>query len=256
MTAALRHDVAGPPDAPTVVLSNSLGTTSMMWSAQAASLASRFRVVTFDTRGHGDSDSPPPPWTIDDLGNDVLALLDGLGLDRVAFAGVSLGGMLGMWLAVNAPQRVNRLVLICTSARVAAPDAYLQRATWVRANGIEPIVDAVVERWFTPTFARQHPHVVQDYKEMLAKSPVDGYASCCEAIAHMDLRADIGGIAAPTLVISGADDLAIPPSHGAAIAAAIPGASFVVVAGAAHLANVEQPDDVTTLLFEHLQEKE
>jgi len=256
MTAALRHDVSGRPDGPPVVLSNSLGTTSMMWSVQAASLASRFRVVTFDTRGHGESDSPPPPWTIDDLGNDVVALLDELALDRIDFAGVSLGGMLGMWLAVNAPGRVNRLTLICTSARISAPDAYLQRAAVVRANGIEPIVDPVVDRWFTPAFARQHPHVVQEYKEMLAKSPLDGYAACCEAIAHMDLRSDIGRISAPTLVISGADDLAIPPAHGAAIAAAIPGASFVAVAGAAHLANVEQSDEVTRLLFDHLQAKE
>lgn len=256
MTATLRHDVAGPRDAPPVVLSNSLGTTSMMWSAQALALASRFRVVSFDTRGHGESDSPPPPWTIDDLGNDVVALLDELGLDRVDFAGVSLGGMLGMWLAVNAPQRVNRLVLICTSARIAVPDAYLQRAVAVRANGVEPIVDPVVERWFTPSFARHHPRVVQEYKEMLAKSPVDGYAACCEAIAHMDLRSDLGRITAPTLVVSGADDLAIPPSHGAAVAAAVPGASFVVVANAAHLANVEQPDEITRLLFGHLQAKE
>jgi len=256
MTAALRYDVAGAPDAPPVVLANSLGTTSMMWSAQAASLASRFRVVTFDTRGHGESDSPPPPWSIDDLGNDVLALVDELGLDRVAFAGVSLGGMLGMWLAINAPQRVARLTLICTSARIAVPDAYFQRAAVVRANGVEPIVDAVVDRWFTPTFARHRPHVVQEYKEMLATSPADGYAACCEAIGHMDLRADIGRIAVPTLVISGTDDLAIPPSHGAAIAAAIPGASFVLVASAAHLANVEQADEVTRLLFEHLRAKE
>jgi 3-oxoadipate enol-lactonase len=146
--------------------------------------------------------------------------------------------------------------LICTSARLAVPDAYLQRAVAVRANGIEPIVDAVVERWFTPTFARHHPNVVREYKEMLAKSPVDGYAACCEAIGHMDLRADIGRITAQTLVISGADDLAIPPSHGAAIATAIPRASFVVVASAAHLANVEQADEVTRLLFEHLQDKE
>lgn len=256
MTAALRHDVAGRRDAPPVVLANSLGTTSMMWSAQVASLASRFRVVTFNTRGHGESDAPPPPWTIADLGNDVVALLDELRLDRVDFAGVSLGGMLGMWLAVNAPQRVNRLALICTSARIAVPDAYLQRAAAVQANGIEPIVDAVVDRWFTPAFAGQHPHVVQEYKEMLAKSPVEGYAACCEAIAHMDLRADIGRIVAPTLVVSGADDLAIPPVHGAAIAAAIPGASFVTVANAAHLANVEQSDEVTRLLFEHLRAKE
>lgn len=256
MTAALRYDVTGPPDAPPVVLAHSLGTASTMWSAQLPALATRFRVVTFDLRGHGGSDSPPAPWTIDDLGNDLLVLLHDLGLDRVSFAGVSLGGMLGMWLGANAPQRVERLVLICTSARVAAPDIYLERATAVRAKGLESFVDPVVDRWFAPTFATHHAHVVREYKETFAKLPVDGYAASCEVVGRLDLRTDIGRIAAPTLVISGADDLAIPPTHGAAIADAIPGAVFAVVADAAHLANVEQPDEVTRLMLEHLQGEE
>jgi 3-oxoadipate enol-lactonase len=185
-----------------------------------------------------------------------VALLDRLGVGRAAFAGVSLGGMVGMWLAANADDRIDRLMVICTSAHLAAPDYWQQRAQRVRANGMASIVDPVVARWFTPGFAQRRPHVVQAYKEMLAQLPIDGYAASCEAVGRLDLRDDLVRVKAPTMVVAGADDQAIPPQHGAAVAKALTGSSYVTVADAAHLANVEQPDVITRLMLDHLTAKE
>ncbi len=256
MSAALEFEAYGDSAAPPVLSSNSLGTTSAMWSEQIPELAKHCHVIAFDHRGHGKSESPARPWEIGDLGRDVVALLDRLGLERASFAGVSLGGMVGMWLAANAPERVDRLMLICTSAHLAAPEYWRDRAATVRTTGMSPIVDPVVDRWFTPTFAQRHAGVVRLYKEMLAQSPPDGYAACCEAIGRLDLRADLARVRAPTMVVAGADDQAIPPEHGVAIAKAIAGSSFFTVADAAHLANVEQPDVVTRLMLDHLPVKE
>lgn len=256
MTAALGFSVYGDAAAPALLLGNSLGTTSQMWSAQLVELARHFYVVAFDHRGHGKSEVSAQPWQIDDLGGDVVALLDQLGIDRASYAGVSLGGMVGMWIAANAPNRIDRLMVICTSAHLAAPDYWRERAAKVRANGMGSIVDPVVERWFTPAFAQRLPHVVRDYKETMAQLPPDGYAACCEVIGRLDLRADLARVSAPTMVVAGADDQAIPPEHGAKIAKAIAGSSFVTVADAAHLANVEQPDVITRLMLDHLPAKE
>lgn len=256
MTAALGFSVYGDPAAPALLLGNSLGTTSQMWSAQIPELARHFHVIAFDHRGHGKSEVPSQPWQIDDLGGDVVALLDQLGIDCASYAGVSLGGMVGLWIAANAPERIDRLMVICTSAHLAAPDYWRERAAKVRANGMASIVDPVVERWFTPAFARRLPPVVRDYKATMAQLAPDGYAACCEVIGRLDLRADLARISAPTMVVAGADDQAIPPEHGAAIAKAVAGSSFVTVADAAHLANVEQPVVVTQLMLDHLPAKE
>ena len=256
MTATLSFSTHGDVAAPPLLLGNSLGTTSDMWSAQIPMLARHFYVIAFDHRGHAKSESPAEPWEIGDLGRDVVALLDQLGVDRASFAGVSLGGMVGLWLAANAGDRIHRLMVICTSAHLAALDYWQGRARTVRANGMAAVVDPVVERWFTPNFARRFPHVVRDYKDMLAQSPIDGYAACCEAVGRLDLRLDLARISAPTMVVAGADDQAILPEHGAAVAKAIAASSFVTVADAAHLANVEQPDVIMRLMLDHLPAKE
>ena len=256
MTAALGFSVYGDAGAPALLLGNSLGTTSQMWSAQIPELARHFYVIAFDHRGHGKSEAPVQPWEIGDLGGDVVALLDRLGVDCASYAGVSLGGMVGLWIAANAPARLDRLLVICTSAHLAAPDYWRERASKVRASGIAAIVDPVVERWFTPAFARRLPSVVRDYKESMAQLAPDGYAACCEVVGRLDLRQDLARIATPTMVVAGADDQAIPPEHGAAIAKGIAGASFVTVADAAHLANVEQPSVITQLMLDHLPAKE
>lgn len=257
MTAvALHHEVAGPDGAPVVLLGSSLGATLELWEPQVPALAERFRVVRFDHRGHGRSPVPPGPYEIADLGGDVLALLDRLGAERASYAGLSLGGMVGMWLGAHAPDRADRLALLCTSAHLPNP-TWAERAAAVRAAGTtEVIADAVVERWLTPSFARERPEVAARLRATLAAQPPEGYAACCGAIERMDLRPDLGAIRAPTLVVAAADDPATPPEHGRVIAAAIPGARFELVADAAHLAGVQRPEIVTALLFDHLDPPE
>ena len=247
----LGFELTGPEGAPVLVLSNSLGTTTAMWDDQLAALQGRFRVLRYDHRGHGGSEVPAGPYTIDDLGLDLLGLLDDLGLERVSFCGLSLGGMVGMWLAARAPERLDRLALCCTSARLN-PDAFRERAARVRAGGMGPLVEEVTARWFTPGFRARAPGTVAGVAAMLAATPEEGYAGCCEAIAAMDLRGDLAAIGAPTLVVAGADDPATPLPHARAIAAAVPHARLAVVADAAHLANIEQPQQVAGLLLDHL----
>ncbi|GAA1808814.1 3-oxoadipate enol-lactonase [Luedemannella flava] len=243
----LHHVVDGPADAPVLLLGGSLGSDVSLWAAPARALSERYRVVRFDHRGHGRSPVPPGVWDVADLGRDVLALLDHLGVARAHYAGLSLGGMVGMWLAAHAPERVDRLALVCTAAFLPPAKGWLDRAAAVRAGGLASIADAVLARWFTPGF---DPGPAP--RAMLLGTPADGYAACCEAIAAMDLRADLPRIAAPTLVIAAADDLAIPPALGAEIAATVPGARFAVVPGAAHLAALQRPDAVTDLFARHL----
>ncbi|GAA4702175.1 3-oxoadipate enol-lactonase [Phytohabitans rumicis] len=246
------YTVDGPDDAPVLVLGNSLGATLHMWDPQLPRLAERFRVVRFDTRGHGRSPVPAGPYDIGDLGRDVLALLDALGVARAHFCGLSLGGMVGMWLGAHAPDRVDRLVLCCTSARPGPPEAWAQRASTVRADGLESIADVLVSRWVTAPYAARHPDRLATLRAMIAGTPAEGYASCCGVLERLDLTADLPAIRAATLVVHGEDDPAIPPAHSAAIAAAIPGARLALVPAAAHLANVEQVETVTNLIMEHL----
>jgi 3-oxoadipate enol-lactonase / 4-carboxymuconolactone decarboxylase len=250
-TVPLHHILDGPESAPVIVLANSLGTTLHMWDDQAAPLRERFRLLRYDHRGHGSSPVPPGPYTIEDLGRDVLALLDRLGIERVSFCGLSLGGMVGMWLASQAPERIDRLVLCCTAARFA-PEAYDSRARTVRADGVAKIADAVLERWFTPAFRASQRDVVEWARRMLLGTPAEGYAACCEAVRDADLRRRLGDIRAPTLVIAGADDPAAPPEQAKLICDSIPHARLVVIEQAAHLANAEQPDAATSALLDHL----
>lgn len=246
------HYVAeGPADAPVLVLSGSLGSTLRMWDPQVAALSEEYRVVRYDTRGHGSSPVPPGPYSVADLGYDVLALLDLLGVQRAHFAGISLGGMTGMWLAANAPERVDRLALLCTSARLGPPQMWTQRAATARTEGTAALADAVVRRWFTADFAEHEPGTVQRMADMVAATPGEGYAGCCAAIENLDLRADLARITAPTLVVAGAEDHATPPSHAAFIAAGIGGAGLRVVPDAAHLAAWERSTSVNRLLRDH-----
>lgn len=248
----VHHEVSGPPDGPALVLANSLGSTLSIWDAYLPGLANR-RVVRYDLRGHGGSPAPPGPYAMADLGADVLALLDRLGIGRTDFCGVSLGGMVGLWLAAHAPQRIGRLMVICTTARMDSPEPWAERAATVRADGPGAIAETVVSRWFTPPFAAREPELVARMVAMIGASDPEGYAGCCDAIQHMDQRADLPRIEAPTLVVAGRDDQAIPPEHGAAIAAAVPGARLELLDGAAHLPVVERADAIEPLLREHLE---
>lgn len=253
MTAIpVSYSVAGAAEAPVVVLSNSLGATRGMWDPQVPALAERYRVVTYDTRGHGESPAPAGPYTIDDLTDDLAALLAEVGAARAHVVGLSVGGMTGIRLAARNPERVDRLAVLCSSAK---PDAqgFLDRAAQVRAEGTAAVAPTVVSRWLTPPFAAEHPDLVARLEAMIAAADDEGYAGCCEAIAALDLRKELGRITAPTLVVSGADDPALPPEHQRAVADGIPGAEFLSVSPAAHLANLERPLEITGALLAHLE---
>ena len=244
--------VDGPEGTPTVVLSNSLGSTPAMWDPQFPALASRLQVVRYDHRGHGRSPVPAGPYELADLGADVIAMLDRLGLERVHWCGLSLGGMVGMWMAINAPERIDRLVLCCTSARLGPPQMWVDRAATVRAHGVEAIADAGIERWLSPGFIEREPEVAAGIRAMLAATPAEGYAACCGVIERMDQVPQLGEIRAPTLVVAAADDPATPPEHGELIARSVPGARLEIVRGVRHLATIEQPEAMTELILRHL----
>lgn len=250
--AQLHHRIDGPADAPVVVLIHLLGGSHAMWEPQLHALAPGHRVVRCDLRGHGASPVPDGSYEMADLGTDVLALLDHVGARRAHLVGISLGGMVAMWLAARHPERVDRLVVISTSAHLGPPERWRERAARVRADGVEAIADDVVSRWFTPGFLARQPAEVAAVRRMLVATPAAGYAACCGAIERMDLTGDLPSIRAPTLAIAAADDASTPPEHLRRIAAAVPGARVVVLEDAAHLTTIERAGEVNALLLEHL----
>jgi 3-oxoadipate enol-lactonase len=249
------HRLDGPDDADVVLLSNSLGTPLAMWEPQMPALTKRYRVLRYDRRGHGCSDVPPAPYTPDDFGGDVIELLDSLELERVSFCGLSMGGMVGMWIAANAPDRVDRLVLACTAAWFGPPETWTERAALVRSGGMESVVDSVLERWFSPGFRQERPAEVEEVRGFLLSTPPEGYAACCEAIGLWDFRPRLGEVRAPTLVLAGSADPATPPERAEEIAAGIPGARVRIFEGSAHLANIEQPEAFNDAILDHLREE-
>lgn len=243
--AELSFQWDGLEDGPILMLSHALGTARAMWEPQVERISSRRRLLRFDHRGHGASPIPPGPYRIEDLGRDCLRLLDRLQLDRVAFCGLSLGGMVGMWLGANAPERIDRLILCCTAARMPRPEDFATRAARVRQEGLVPLADQIIGRWFTPSFFADHADRVAAIRALLTATDPEGYASTCEALAAMDLRDQLGKITAPTLVIAGAEDQSTPLAQAREIADGIRGARLVVVDRAAHMANIEQPDAIS-----------
>ena len=246
----------GPPDEPVLVLGNPIGTNRDVWSYQLPILSRSFRVLRYEPRGHGapgaQSPAPPGPYAIAHLGRDVLAVADARGIERFAYAGVSLGGMTGIWLAANAPERITSLAVCCAAlTAMPNPQAWRDRAALVRAQGMEPLADLVVPRWFTPAFMAREPGAVQTVVDMLKATNPEGYAGCGEAIAALDLRPLLGSVRAPTLVLSGAEDIAAPPSVGAYTARNIPGARLTVIQAASHFAHYEKPGPVTNALLSH-----
>lgn len=241
----------GPADRPVAMLSNSLGTDHGLWDPQVAELATRYRLLRYDNRGHGRSAPPAGPVTIASLGGDALAILDGLGLERVTFMGLSVGGMVGMWLAANAPERIERLVLCNTSAYIGKPEIWNQRIEAVRKGGMASILPGVIDRWFTAGFRQRDPQAVEKTSRMMLRTDPAGYIALCEAIRDMDQRASLGKIRVPTLVIAGAHDVATPPDHAKAIVDTVAGARLVTL-DAAHISNVEQAARFTTAVVEFL----
>jgi len=248
----VHHTLEGPEGAPVIAFSNSLGTTGLMWDAQASALSKHLRVLRYASRGHGETPAPPGPYSIADLAGDVLGLLDRLELDRVSFCGLSIGGMIGMWLGANAPARIDRLVICCTAMHLPPPEMWTDRAAQVRNEGMDSVIDATMERWFTPEFPNRSPEVVERIREAFMQTDPEGYAGHCEALAEADMRGELGAVQVPTLVIGGEDDPVGTPERIAAIGNEVPGSRVVMLPDARHLAAVEQADIVTRELEQHL----
>jgi 3-oxoadipate enol-lactonase len=234
----INYLLEGPADAPLLVLSNSLGADLSMWDAQAAEFSKRYRVLRYDNRGHGGSTQSPGPYRIDDVANDAVLLIEHVGAKSAHFCGLSLGGMVGMWLATHKPELIQKLVLCNTSALMGPKEFWDNRMTAVRGRGMQAVVQPVIERWFTEAFRAKHPEVVARIESSMLKVSLEGYVGCCSAIRDMDQRKAISAIKATTMVIAGTFDPSTPPAMGQAIAEAIKGARYVELP-TAHLSCVE-----------------
>jgi 3-oxoadipate enol-lactonase len=246
--------IEGPENAPVLMLSNSLGTTHAMWQPQLDAFKQHFRLVRFDRRGHGGSGVPKGPYTMEGLARDALAVLDGLGLKKVNWCGLSMGGMEGMWLGANAPERFERMVLCNTSALFPDRKIWDDRLRFARENGLAAMVGANMERWFTKDFREREPKSIAWITEMFLTTPLEGYIGCGEAVRDMDHRALLPNIKVPTLVIAGRHDPATTLQAGEYLRDHIPGVAFTVLE-AAHISNVEQPAAFSNAVLEFLLQR-
>jgi len=250
--ARIHYRFHGNEGGPVVMFSNSLGTNLSMWDAQAPALAARFRVLRYDTRGHGQSSVTPGPYSIMQLGRDVVWLLDQLDIERADFCGLSMGGMTGMWLGVYAAPRIGRLVLCNTAAKIGTPEIWNARIEAVRQGGMAAVADAVIQRWFTPAFIARAPDAIERTRQMILSTPPEGYIANCAAIRDMDQRETISRISAQTLIITGAKDPVATPSDARYIVERVAGAQYVEL-DAAHLSNIEAAERFTQRLVQFLE---
>jgi 3-oxoadipate enol-lactonase len=239
--ARIHYVLEGQSGKPVLVFSNSLGANYSMWDPQVHEFHKTFRCLRYDTRGHGQSSATPGPYSIELLAKDVVALFDALDLDRVHFCGLSMGGMIGMWLALNAPDRLNKLVLCNTGAKIGTSEGWNARIDAVQKNGMKSVASAVVDRWFTPAFRQKSPETTANILKMIEETSPEGYAACCAAVRDFDFREQLGQIRKPTHVIAGSHDPATPPAHGRFLAQHISGARYAEL-NAAHLSNIEAQD--------------
>jgi 3-oxoadipate enol-lactonase len=253
--ARLNYQFDGPANAPVLVLSNSLGTNLSMWDPQIPALAARFRVLRYDTRGHGQSAVTLGPYSITQLGRDAVGLLDALGIERAHFCGLSMGGVIGMWLGVYAAERIYKLVLCNTAAKIGAAETWNARIEMVRAKGMSEVAETQAQRWFTPAFIAKSSDVIASMRRMIASTSPEGYAANCGAIRDADQRETISRIQARTLVIGGLQDPVIPAADLRYLVDTIPGAKLVEL-DASHLSNVEAADTFTKALLNFLTEPE
>lgn len=251
----LNYQLQGPPGAEVLLLSNSLGTDLHMWDAQMPALIEHFQVLRYDTRGHGKSLVTPGPYSIGQLGEDVLALLDALHIERVHFCGLSMGGLIGQWLGINAGERLSSLTVCNSSAKIGDPSIWNPRIETVLRDGAAAMValrDASIARWFTPEYVQAQPARVKRITDMLAATSARGYAASCAAVRDADFREQLGSIKVPTLVISGSEDAVTPPSGGHFICDRIPGAKYAEF-HAAHLSNVQAGDAFSQRVLQFLR---
>lgn len=251
MPVFLHYEISGRSDGPTLVLSGSVGSSAQMWEPNLATLGEHFRVIRLDHRGHGASPTPAGPYAIADLAADALDTLGALGVERFSWCGLSMGAMVGMSIAASRPETVDKLVLCCTSAGFADPSVWTERAIATADGGTAPLAEGIVERWFTPGWARAHPSVVQQAIGWVLDTSDKAYRYCCEAIARWDHHDQLSAIKAPTLVIAGEHDTATPVEHARVIAEGVDAGRLEVVE-AAHLATIEAPRMTAQLVCEHL----
>ncbi len=253
--ASLRYEWDGPADAPVVLFCNSLGTNLAMWDPQLAVFSRDYRVLRYDSRGHGQSEVTPGPYTMEVLGRDVLGLLDALHLRRVLFCGLSLGGVIAQWMGVNARERVNAIVISNSASKIGNDDFWNKRIAKLRADGIAPVATAQLARWFTEKYVAAQPQVIEKLKQMFVATPVDGYIATCEALRDCDLRGAINHIQTPTLVIAGANDVVTTPTDAKFMAVGIPGAQYAEL-NASHLSNIEDAADFTDTVMRFFSHQE
>jgi len=253
--ARIHYVIEGADGAPVLAFSNSLGTNYSMWDPQAQEFRKKFRILRYDTRGHGESAVLPGPYSIEQLGNDFLGLLDELHLGPVHFCGLSMGGMIGMWLGIHAPSRLKKLVLSNTGAKIGTSEIWKSRIETVQKSGMKSIATGVMERWFTPAFRAKVPGTVAQIQKTLEETDPEGYTACCAAVRDYDCREQLEEISAQTLVITGAHDPATPPADGRFLAAHIRGAKYTEL-DAAHLSNMEDGARFTGELAAFLSSEE
>lgn len=237
----IAYRLDGPEGAPVLTMSHSLSADHSMWEPQMPALSDAYRVLRFDTRGHGASDAPAGEYSLDQLADDVIGLWDKLGIDKTHYCGLSMGGMIGQTLALKAPERLRTLVL-CDTSSGYPPEAqtmWADRIAAARANGLEAGIDGTIDRWFSPGFVQRAPDVIDGVRKMIAATPVDGYCGCGAAISRLNLTGRLGEIDTPTLVICGEDDQGTPVAMSETIRDGIPGAQLVILPVARHLSNME-----------------
>jgi 3-oxoadipate enol-lactonase len=247
----LHYELSGDPGRSVLVLANSVGSTLHMWDKVLPAFEGKYRVLRFDTRGHGKSGVSPEPFTIDQLGRDVLRLLDEVGADRASVCGLSLGGLVALWLGIHAPERMHRLIFANTAARIGTVEMWDQRIATVHDTGMSALAAATLGRWFTPTYREHHPEEVEQIRQMVAATDPRGYLACCAALRDADLRAQVGAIEAPSLVISATYDPATPPSDGRAIHEGLRKSRYVEL-NCSHLSAWELPDEFAAAVLQHL----
>lgn len=247
----LRYVVEGPADAPWLTFCNSLGTDLHMWEPQARAFSGRFRVLRYDRRGHGLSSTPPGLYTVDDLGADVLALWNHLGIERSHFCGLSIGGLTGQWLGVHAGERLLSLTVAATAAKIGSLESWRARIDQVRDAGLEPLLEGTRERWFSTAFAQTHAQQVEDILQRFLTTSAEGYAGCCNAVGHADFRDRLADIRVPMLAIAGDQDPVCPPADLQAIATGVAQGRYASVPGR-HICNLESVDAFNAALADHL----
>lgn len=252
----LHYTDEGQRSGPALVFINSLGTDLRIWDGVVPRFASRYRIIRHDKRGHGLSDCPPTPYSIRQHAQDLGDLLEQLGVERVTLVGISVGGMIAMDFAASHPDRVSRLVLCDTAPKIGTAEMWNERIGALRAHGMDHLGDAILSRWFAPSFIQNQPDAARGYYHMLTRTPVDGYTGTCEAIRDVDLWPSVAQIQAPTLILCGAEDLATTPDGAARLATAIPNANYHIIDDAAHLPCIEQPAILASLIDSFLAEKD